>query len=374
VTMLGLVLLVVGLLPFGRPVPRAWLPRMGLLFAFCILFVGMMSLAPKKFDRYLLPVFPAIEILAGLGFWLALRRLPNGLGGRMLPAALLVLGIAQLVPAALVYPYYLSYYNPLLGGGPAARNSFVVGWGEGLDVVTSYLNAKPNAEQLAVAGFYPRVMSAQFNGTVLTEKQYDAAVADYIVLYVNAVQRDLVDRLRSVVRDERPELVVTINGIEYARLYRVPPPSRKEGAGTEFGGVVRLERTFLKSDQRPLLKSNELNPGDTIELTVRWVLTRRVEEDLVAVVQMVDERGEVIAEQQTPIGGDEAQTSRLELHRSAIESHRISLPQVFTQYSLLVGVRRPSGDWLPVTAWPERLPEAARRAPGQVVVDIIDVQ
>ena len=217
----------------------------------------MMALAPKKFDRYLLPIFPTIEILAAVGFWLLLRRLPRGLGvkvaaGRAAGARALAGG-----PSAYVFPYYLAYYNPLLGGGAAARRAFVVGWGEGLDIVTDYLNKKPDAERLTVAGFYPRVMSAQFKGTVLSDKQYDAAMADYIVLYVNAVQRDLANRLRMVTRGKRSEMVVKINGIEYARLYacRRPRagtrPAPSSGADPAGAGVPEVGRAAVPEVGRP---------------------------------------------------------------------------------------------------------------------------
>src|SRR5215212_6567995 len=374
-TMLGLVLLL-GLVPFrfarqanGVRVPAGWLPRLALLATFCVLFVGMMALAPKKFDRYLLPIFPAIEIMAAVGFWLLLRWLPRGLGVKALPALLLVLGLSQAVLSAYVYPYYLAYYNPLLGGGAAARRAFVVGWGEGLDVVTAYLNNKPDADKLTVAGFYPRVMSAQFKGTVLSDKQYDAAMADYIVLYVNAVQRDLANRLRIVTRGKRSEMVVKINGIEYARLYAVPPPPRRNAAGTEFGRSIRLERAFLKSDERPYLKSDDLNPGDTIEETIRWSVVRPIDEDLIAVVQMLDQKGNLVAEHESPVGGADSRTSALRPNDIAIESHRIVLPNVITEYNLLVGIRRPNGEWLEITSFPERLGQESRRFPSRVVVD-----
>jgi len=380
-TMLGLVLLLIGLVPFrswgranGVRVPAGWLPRLALLATFCVLFIGMMALAPKKFDRYLLPIFPAIEIMAAVGFWLLLRRLPRGIGVKALPALLLALGLSQAVLSAYVYPYYLAYYNPLLGGGAAARRAFVVGWGEGLDVVTDYLNKKPDAEKLTVAGFYPRVMSAQFKGTVLSDKQYDAAMADYIVLYVNAVQRDLANRLRMVTRGKRSEMVVKINGIEYARLYAVPPPPRRNAAGTEFGRSIRLERAFLKSDERPYLKSDDLNPGDTIEETIRWAVVRPIDEDLVAVVQMLDSRGNVVAEQATPIGGADSQTSKMRPNDIAIDAHRIVLPNSIAEYNLLVGVRRPNGEWLEITSFPERLGQEARRYPSRVVVDSVDAR
>jgi hypothetical protein len=249
-----------------------------------------------------------------------------------------------------------------------------VGWGEGLDIVTDYLNKKQDAERLTVAGFYPRVMSAQFKGTVLSDKQYDGAMADYIVLYVNAVQRDLANRLRMVTRGKRSEMVVKINGIEYARLYAVPPPPRRNAAGTEFGRSIRLERAFLKSDERPYLKSDDLNPGDTIEETIRWAVVRPIDEDLIAVVQMLDTSGNVVAEQAMPIGGAGSQTSTLRPNDVAIDAHRIVLPNAIAEYNLLVGVKRPNGEWLEITSFPERLAQESRRFPSRVVVDSVDAR
>jgi hypothetical protein len=373
-TMLGLVLLVMGLLPFGKRVPAGWSARLAILAVFIVLFILMMAAAPKKFDRYLLPVFPAVELLAAVGFWLLLRRIPRGLGIKALPAVLLVLGVSQAVLSAYVYPYYLAYYNPLLGGGAAAGRTFVVGWGEGLDIVTDYLNKKPDAEKLTVAGFYPRVMSAQFKGTVLSDKQYDGALADYVVLYVNAVQRDLANRLRTVTRGKRTEMLVKINGIEYARLYAVPPPPRRNAAGTEMGRSIRLDRAFLKSDERPYLKSDDLNPGDTIEMTMRWAVVRPVDEDLQAVVQMLDQKNNMVAESVVPIGGPDGRTSTMRPNDIAIEAHRIVLPNAIAEYNLLVGVRRPNGEWLEITSFPERLAQEARRFPSRVVVDNVDAR
>jgi hypothetical protein len=217
-------------------------------------------------------------------------------------------------------------------------------------------------------------MSAQFKGSILSDKQYDAATADYIVLYVNAVQRDLANRLRSVTRGKRSELVVRINGIEYARVYPIPPPPRRDAAGTQFGGALRLERTFTRSDERRYLKSDEVNPGDTVELTLRWVLLQPITEDLTAVVQLLDQRGELVAQHEAPVGGVGSRTSNMRTNETAIEAHRIELPDTPNQYQVVVGLKRANGEWLPVTSWPERLAEEARRAPHQVVVDTVDAR
>jgi hypothetical protein len=217
-------------------------------------------------------------------------------------------------------------------------------------------------------------MSAQFKGTVLSDKQYDAAMADYIVLYVNALQRDLASRLRMVTRGKRTELVVRINGIEYARLFPVPPPPRRNAAGTEFGGQVRLERTFLKSDERKYLKSDDLNPGDTISMTLRWTMVQPTSEDLQAVLQMVDNNGKVVAESALPVVGSAGGTSTMQANDVGIEEHRIDLPMDVAQYNLLVGLRRPNGEWLSITSYPERLAPESKKPPSLVVVDSVDVK
>jgi hypothetical protein len=54
--------------PFDRPLVRR--AALGFL-VFGVVFVILMSLPAKKFDRYILPAFPAFEVLSALG-WMAL--------------------------------------------------------------------------------------------------------------------------------------------------------------------------------------------------------------------------------------------------------------------------------------------------------------
>ena len=112
------------------------------------LYGGMMTLAAKKFDRYLLPVYPLLGLVAAWGIITVGRRLGNRLpGAAWLPAAAgAVLAIlVQVSGVTSTQPYYLSYYSPALGGTAKAPETMMVGWGEGLDQVAAYLNEKPDA-------------------------------------------------------------------------------------------------------------------------------------------------------------------------------------------------------------------------------------
>ena len=62
--------------------------------------------------------------------------------------------IAQLALVLPTRPYFLSYYNPALGGGRTATQVLLVGWGEGLDRAAAYLNTKPNAQDLLVSSWH----------------------------------------------------------------------------------------------------------------------------------------------------------------------------------------------------------------------------
>jgi hypothetical protein len=126
-------------------------------------------------------------------------------------------------PAYSTYPYYLSYYNPLLGGGPAAERTVMVGNGEGLDQVAAWLNARPDAADLWVVSDSFDILQALIVGSGESLRDRVPSNADYVVLYRFQTQINHSPRILEQYGNGRtPELVVTINGIEYARVYRGP--------------------------------------------------------------------------------------------------------------------------------------------------------
>jgi 4-amino-4-deoxy-L-arabinose transferase-like glycosyltransferase len=221
-TLAGLVVLVIFLPPRSLRVPTL------LLVLFVFSFILLLTVPSKKLDRYALPVFPALCLLAGLGLWtVGAWIVPAAARARPLLGRLSVAGLAglllmgQAMPLISVSPYPLAYYNPIMGGAPAATRVLLVGWGEGLDQVATYLNSQPEAARQRIAVYFPLVLNFQgmVDGTV--SQIGDPVPVDYVVDYVNAAQRD---QTPHEVVGLAPSYVVRINGIIYARVFRLTPP------------------------------------------------------------------------------------------------------------------------------------------------------
>ncbi len=269
--------------PFDRPLVR----RTAWAFAlFALVFVGLMTIPAKKFDRYILPAFLALDVVAALG-WVGLAHRALILfaagRGRLADAhsRLHRRGAAAIVLAALLlthalftltnYPYYLTYFNPLFGGSMSAPKVLLVGWGEGLDQVGRWLNQQPDgANKRVVSWYHDGPLSYYFDGEA-NGISYDSPLAwldtDYVVLYINQVQRaipsvDSVDFFLS----QPSAFVADIDGLELAYVYDMSttplPPftGLNTSAAAAFGDQLRL----IAHD----LSENEAAPGDTVLLTL----------------------------------------------------------------------------------------------------------
>jgi Dolichyl-phosphate-mannose-protein mannosyltransferase len=261
-------------------------------------FIAMMDIGPKKFDRYLLPIFPSVGLLAGLGFWLIVRRdarMRRRWAAPYLPAgaAILVLQAATLLS---VQAYPLAYYNPLLGGGALAERLVLVGWGEGLDQVASWLNSQPRAIGApTIATSYHRVLQAQLDGSAVPLER--VRMADYVVPYVNTLQRgEDDDVLAPYLANGQPEFAVRVNGIEYARVYRGPHFPLGDSVGAEFGGRTAL----LSYVAAP--GSGDLRPTEDATVQLRWDRPAAADERVVVAIAGPD--GRVVAQNERPVGSD----------------------------------------------------------------------
>lgn len=222
------------------------------LLGFAVLYGVMLSIGAKKFDRYLLPIWPTLELLAASGLVAAAHAIatrlrisgqPRVLLQRFGTAAVVVVLVAQ----NLVYqPYYLAYYNPVLGGGRAAQQLMLVGWGEGLEQIGDWLAQRPdlaNGPVLseispALAPFVPQQVLG-INASTIT------ALSSYAVLYTRSAEEPDTAEAVAYVRQFQPLYTLRQHGIEYATVYQLPRPYT-QAVDAIFDDTVRL-RGFSSS-------------------------------------------------------------------------------------------------------------------------------
>ena len=203
-----------------------------ILVIYVLVYALLMTIGSHKQDRYLMPIFLSVDILAAVGLVYLGRWLKHKLASRLsslssyflLPTAYCLLLSLQLVTVLPHHPYYYSFFNPLVGGGQTAVQVLRVGWGEGMDQAGAYLAAKPNSRDLVVSSRFTHNM-LDFKGKLISLGQDGRwTQADYIVLYIQQVQRRLdptpgfVDYFQA----KQPEKVITIGGIDYAWIYPIP--------------------------------------------------------------------------------------------------------------------------------------------------------
>jgi hypothetical protein len=131
------------------------------------------------------------------------------------------------------FPYFLAYYNPLMGGGQKAPQVMQIGWGEGLDLAADYLNKKDDSRHMHAASWYSGgPFGYYFKGVAvniptgaaqLSSEEWQAITSsDYLVIYIHQWQRNIPQNLLTNIANWVPEHSIWINGIEYARIYKVP--------------------------------------------------------------------------------------------------------------------------------------------------------
>ncbi len=231
--LVGLVFVLLALL-FPKVFPLENTRLILVLLLFTGLFTIFMSLGAKKFDRYLLPIFAPLDLIAALG-WLALLKAANRYAKRLSTisrrlAGGLLLGIVllgQLWGVIQSFPYYLNYFNPILGGSKAATQVMMVGWGEGLDQAARYLNSLPQTgKERAISWYGDGCFSYFYDGVTvpigLDFTFHDLRKTDIVVLYLNQWQRGLPSpEFMAYFEQLTPDHVVRINNLEYVRVYNL---------------------------------------------------------------------------------------------------------------------------------------------------------
>jgi 4-amino-4-deoxy-L-arabinose transferase-like glycosyltransferase len=214
---------------------------LAVLLLFALLFTAFMSLGSKKFDRYVLAIYPPLALVAAAGWTAACRWVRQHCSPTAARATITVLVLslvgAQIALARAAFPYYFSYYNPLLGGTSAAPAVMMVGWGEGLDQVARYLDSRADVPSPRVMiGVWGGTFSYFFHGRIRDSKfaPGEATIrdwkrSDFCVIYINQWQRQQIpNELLEYLSRRTPAFVLRLQGLTYAYVYDirgVPPPN-----------------------------------------------------------------------------------------------------------------------------------------------------
>jgi hypothetical protein len=222
VVLFGLLGAIIGFIKKRKPLDRAETrTTVFSLLMFVLIFTIVMTLGTKKFDRYLLPVYAPLDMIAAIGWvtlvhWLVEKAHRSELRYGYYLIYVAIIGF-QIFWSLNTFPYYLSYYNPLMGGSKKAPEVMLIGWGEGIDQAARYLNNKPNAEKIHVDSWYFEGSFSYFYNP--TYELFPNA--DYAVVYANQWQRLIPRELHDYLSGKSPEHTIWINDIEYVRIYKI---------------------------------------------------------------------------------------------------------------------------------------------------------
>ncbi len=252
------------------------------LLAFAVLFTIFMTLGGKRSNRYILPAWPALYLLAAIGIseflkWTT-QWMAKGLSQTLKPNtqykvtqyairnSILVLLVT--LPPLLTYPYYFSYFNPLMGGALTAPRLVKIGWGEGLDQVGRWLSKQPDAPALRVGSYYGSALAPFFAGGI---SGVTAGGLDYVVLYRKQVQGGYPSpTILRYFEAEEPLYTVQLDGIEYARIYRGPAvqPAMANEAAFDIGILPKPLAFRLNQPYLPI--------GEKARVEVLWLTAQEL--------------------------------------------------------------------------------------------------
>lgn len=312
-----------------------------------LFYLIQITLGAHKLDRYLLPVIPALAVLAGVGLAVVARWLTGLLAhrrGHPLPEAARLTGIvAAIVLGAIPWlrlaPYYGAYFDPLLGGGPRAVQLFTVGSGGAPDQVADYLNARPGAEEMRVLSFYPDVFQAYFKGHTQAPGWGSwgglPVEADYMVITLGQVQRDLYPLVLDFFLPRQPEYTVHINDLDYTWVYRVPRQKLDAAPAIQHP----LDANF---EHRVHLIGYDLDQAaDRLRLTLYWSLITSMHHDLRVTIRLEDQAGRTTATWTEPPWSGEVAVLAWPGGHAVRDEHTLPLPAGLAPgpYRLTVSLR-----------------------------------
>ena len=244
---------------------------------------------------YVLPVFPALSILAGISLVWIFEYIQARWEKRMAIGIAAVILSIQVIICLIYFPYHGTHHNLLLGGSQVAQHILPLqDNGEGLDLAGQYLNDLPYS-QGKTAMLHPRsasVFDREFDGNTITSV---IPWADFRIYYVNQL-------VRGINEDEgwgdwwekdsqtEPLHVIEFDGVPYVWIYG-------EVANDPVVGGVKLDADHQIDIHISLIEAelaqNEIRAGDKLLLELVWISDGEVGEDLTVFTHVTNEDGKI---------------------------------------------------------------------------------
>lgn len=287
---------------------RFHLPLVSMLI-FVVVFGLVMTLQPKKMDRYVLQYFPVLCVLGAFGLLWLVDRLAGVLPAVRPVAAWGAALLIALLVLAWYFPYYLAYYNPLAGGSSVALRTMMVGWGEGLHDAMRLLGDDVESCDESVMTFYFEVASrytdCQTNVHTMQDNPQGINDEQYVLFYVNQLQRGLYSRLIDAADGVEPAFIVAAHGIEYVKIYAADDLNQEPVPEDTFNDLVifRNDRNddVLRLKRWDVVSDVNVPRCGSVTVESWWQADNPIEQTYYLSMVAVDEGGEGVTRvEETP--------------------------------------------------------------------------
>jgi hypothetical protein len=271
------------------------------VLAYACGFTIAMMVAARKEMRYLIPVFPALDVLAAWGLVQAARAIGGlkQLRARVwIPTAAIVVALAfQAIAVLRWHPYYGAHHNLLLGGSRVAQHILPLGdQGEGADRAAHFLNTYPGAER-RLAGVHRRLEELSERIFVGRSDGIELAEADYYVFTINSIQRrnrvEYWGEAWEACQEKEPLWTISFDGVVYVWIYPAYPSDPEafdihHRLDAQLGDHIRLLGYSLGSA--------DVSAGDTLPVMLFWQSDGWATEDYHVFVHLQDAAGQMVVQ------------------------------------------------------------------------------
>ena len=221
----------------NRELVRPYQLLLTLTLATAIAFILMIGIAQgRNSPHYILSSYFALNVLAGLGWFYAVKWLADRFERQSLQYVFLgFVMMFQAGSALAYYPYYFTYRNPILYAAGWHTDTPEFPYGEGLELAARYLASLPDAEETTALVYYSRgCFSYYYPGESISFRPYyidgdhaedligNIQASKYLVVYyANQYRLEKYHPYLKILETVDPIHVIWLNGYEYVRTYDI---------------------------------------------------------------------------------------------------------------------------------------------------------